>query len=37
VVAAAAAGVSGAIKKRGGTGPFKEVRKHGPIPLGGQS
>ena len=28
-------GVSGAIKKRGGTGPFKELRKHGPIPLGG--
>lgn len=28
-------GVSGAIKKRGGTGPFKEVRKHGPITLGG--
>lgn len=28
-------GVSGAIKRRGGTGPFKEVRKHGPIPLGG--
>ena len=28
-------GVSGAIKKRGGTGPFKEVRQHGPIPLGG--
>jgi len=28
-------GVSGAIKKHGGTGPFKEVRKHGPIPLGG--
>ena len=27
-------GVSGAIKKRGGTGPFKELRKHGPIPLG---
>jgi O-acetyl-ADP-ribose deacetylase len=26
-------GVSGAIKKRGGTGPFKELRKHGPIPL----
>jgi len=22
-------GVSGAIKKRGGTGPFKEVRQHG--------
>ena len=28
-------GVSGAIKKRGGSGPFKELRKHGPIPLGG--
>jgi O-acetyl-ADP-ribose deacetylase len=28
-------GVSGAIKKRSGTGPFKELRKHGPIPLGG--
>lgn len=28
-------GVSGAIKKRGGTGPFKELRKHGPILLGG--
>lgn len=28
-------GVSGAIKKRGGTKPFKEVAKHGPIPLGG--
>ena len=28
-------GVSGAIKKRGGTGPFKELRKHGPMPLGG--
>ncbi len=27
-------GVSGAIKKRGGTGPFKELRKHGAIPLG---
>ncbi len=27
-------GVSGAINKRGGTGPFKELRKHGPIPLG---
>ncbi len=26
-------GVSGAIKRRGGTGPFKEL--HGPIPLGG--
>jgi O-acetyl-ADP-ribose deacetylase (regulator of RNase III) len=28
-------GVSGAIKKRGGTGPFKELAKNGPIPLGG--
>ena len=28
-------GVSGAIKKRGGTGPFKELRKHEPISLGG--
>ena len=28
-------GVSGAIKRRGGTGPFKELRKHGSIPLGG--
>ena len=28
-------GVSGAIKKRGGTGPFKELRKHGAMPLGG--
>lgn len=28
-------GVSGAIKKRGGTGPFNELRRHGPIPLGG--
>lgn len=28
-------GVSGAIKRRGGTAPFKEVGKHGPIPLGG--
>ena len=27
-------GVSGAIKRRGGTGPFKELAKHGPIPLG---
>lgn len=27
-------GVSGAIKRRGGTAPFKEVEKHGPIPLG---
>ena len=28
-------GVSGAIKRRGGTAPFKELRKHGSIPLGG--
>lgn len=28
-------GVSGAIKKRGGTAPFREVARHGPIPLGG--
>lgn len=28
-------GVSGAIKRRGGTGPFKELRKFGAIPLGG--
>ena len=28
-------GVSGAIKRRGGTVPFKELRKHGSIPLGG--
>jgi O-acetyl-ADP-ribose deacetylase (regulator of RNase III) len=28
-------GVSGAIKQRGGTAPFKELRKHGSIPLGG--
>jgi O-acetyl-ADP-ribose deacetylase (regulator of RNase III) len=27
-------GVSGAIKRRGGTQPFREVAKHGPIPLG---
>ena len=27
-------GVSGAIKRRGGTGPFKELAKHGPIPSG---
>lgn len=27
-------GVSGAIKKHGGLEPFKEVAKHGPIPLG---
>ena len=28
-------GVSGAIKKRGGLAPFREVAKFGPIPLGG--
>lgn len=28
-------GVSGAIKRQGGTAPFKELAKHGPIPLGG--
>ena len=28
-------GVSGAIKRRGGTAPFKEVGRHGPIQLGG--
>ena len=28
-------GVSGAIKRRGGKAPFREVGKHGPIPLGG--
>ena len=28
-------GVSGAIKRRGGTGPFRELRRHGAIPLGG--
>jgi O-acetyl-ADP-ribose deacetylase (regulator of RNase III) len=27
-------GVSGAIKKRGGLEPFREVARHGPIPLG---
>jgi len=27
-------GVSGAIKKKGGTSPFKELGKMGPIPLG---
>jgi O-acetyl-ADP-ribose deacetylase (regulator of RNase III) len=27
-------GVSGAIKKRGGPQPFREVGRHGPIPLG---
>lgn len=28
-------GVSGAIKRRGGYGPFRELAKAGPIPLGG--
>jgi len=28
-------GVSGAIKKRAGYSPFRELAKHGPIPLGG--
>lgn len=28
------AGVSGAIKKRGGFAPFRELAKHGPMPLG---
>ena len=28
-------GVSGAIKKRGGYAPFRELGKLGPIPLGG--
>ncbi len=28
-------GVSGAIQRRGGTAPFREVRRHGAIPLGG--
>src|SRR5215472_11167610 len=28
-------GVSGAIKRRGGIQPFREVARHGPIPLGG--
>lgn len=27
-------GVSGAIKRRGGTGPFKELAKYGAMPLG---
>lgn len=27
-------GVSGAIKRRAGTAPFREVAKHGPMPLG---
>ena len=28
-------GVSGAIKRRAGSAPFREVGRHGPIPLGG--
>lgn len=28
-------GVSGAIKRAGGVEPFREVSRHGPIPLGG--
>lgn len=28
-------GVSGAIKRRAGTAPFRELRRHGAIPLGG--
>ncbi|HEX6910392.1 MAG TPA: macro domain-containing protein [Longimicrobium sp.] len=28
-------GVSGAIKRRAGYAPFREVARHGPIPLGG--
>ncbi|MEQ1886868.1 MAG: macro domain-containing protein [Bryobacteraceae bacterium] len=28
-------GVSGAIKRHGGIQPFREVARHGPIPLGG--
>jgi O-acetyl-ADP-ribose deacetylase len=28
-------GVSGALKKRAGLEPFREVARHGPIPLGG--
>ena len=28
-------GVSGAIKRRGGLQPFRQLRRHGPIPLGG--
>lgn len=28
-------GVSGAIKRRGGHQPFRELARHGPIPLGG--
>ena len=28
-------GVSGALKRRAGVAPFREVARHGPIPLGG--
>ncbi len=28
-------GVSGAIKRQAGAGPFRELARHGPIPLGG--
>ena len=35
MVAPAAAGVSGAIKRRAGYEPFRELARHGPIPLGG--
>ena len=28
-------GVSGAIRRRAGTGPFKELARHGPIPQAG--
>ncbi|MBA4386823.1 MAG: Appr-1-p processing protein [Verrucomicrobia bacterium] len=28
-------GISGAIKRHGGTQPFRELRKHGVLPLGG--
>ena len=28
-------GVSGAIKRRAGLEPFRELARHGPIPLGG--
>lgn len=28
-------GVSGAIKRRAGVDPFREIARHGPIPLGG--
>jgi hypothetical protein len=34
VVAIAAPGVSGAIKRRAGTEPFRELARKGPIPLG---